>query len=328
MKTTRRLFVAVLAVTSLVACGPQDADLSEDPIVGPDSEMESNTNAVISGAVKGSTIQVTATDGVRLRKGPGTTYETITVAPYLNTANVLNPTPTNGFYSVNYQGSVGWTHGDWWSVRAGLYVNQHKLTANEEKWMRWIASKTMPRLSGTRDGRLTVASRVGWWSLKEGILGLDNPLVFSSGYDPYTDQNVPLAPLQTWPYSVWQVGIAGIQVYNVDAVAAENTMKSLYPGMTSAQILGQTAISAGFASGTSTYNAIVNSSGALRRSWVLRNHGAGFTMEEPFVTADCVNGTQYWCWGSWYPSSYYSPNKTEALESIREVKAILDSLAP
>src|SRR3954447_25037399 len=99
-----RSLLPFLLATALTACGPE---LGESPEVSA-GELETNTAAVISGASRGSTVQGSATDGVNVRSGPGTTYGVLVTVPYLKTATVLNATPSNGFYQVDYQGTVGW----------------------------------------------------------------------------------------------------------------------------------------------------------------------------------------------------------------------------
>src|SRR5690242_5643708 len=88
-----RSLLPFLLASALAACGPE---LDESSRI-PTGELEANTAAVISGASRGSTVQVNATDGVNLRSGPGTTYGIVATAPYLKTATVLNATPSNGF---------------------------------------------------------------------------------------------------------------------------------------------------------------------------------------------------------------------------------------
>lgn len=62
----------------------------------------------------GSTL--TSTADVNLRKGPGTGYDIITVVPTGSDVTVVNGTPDNGFYKVDYQGQVGWSSGKYYST--------------------------------------------------------------------------------------------------------------------------------------------------------------------------------------------------------------------
>ncbi|HEY0637213.1 MAG TPA: SH3 domain-containing protein [Pseudonocardiaceae bacterium] len=281
--------------------------------------------AALSSPPRGTTIR--AVEGVNLRTGPSTGDAVITVVPAGHTASVLSATPSNGFYRVNYQGSTGWTHGDYWNAVPGIVVNGYQVSADEERWLRWIAANTVARVEGSRATKLTTTSRVAWWSLKEGVLEL-NPV------HPYSNCAYPsdhhIGPLETCPAGyAWQVGIAAAQVPNYPMSTTEATALRLYPGSTITQVLAHTANYAGYATGTATHTAIVNSTGSLRNSWLLRNHGVGFTHVAPTVYTECISGTRYWCYGTgWLESRLYAPDKTTALRVIRELSATLDSLAP
>ncbi len=317
-----RSLLPFLLATALNACGP---GVEESPGVSAD-ELETNTAAVITGASRGSTVQ--AVEGVNLRSGPGSTYGVLLTVPAGKTATVLNATPSGGFYQVDYQGTVGWTHGDYWNVVAGLWVNGYQLNATQDKWVRWIATYSVPKLQGTRDARLTVAARVAWWSLKEGVLDLTNPFAYSNCNT--TSGDVRIGPLETCAAGrAWQVGIPGVQVPNYSLATVQSTSASIHSTLTEAQVLAATATQAGYASGTSTYNGIVNSTGDLRKSWLLRNHAVGITLQEPTVTRECITNSYSWCYGTgWSTTARYAPNRTEALESIQELKALMDGLAP
>ena len=105
----------------------------------------------------------------------------------------------------------------------------------------------------------------------------------------------------------------------------QNTSATIHSTITEAQVLGASANQAGYATGTSTYNSIVNSTGDLRKSWLMRNHAVGITLEETTVTYECVTNSYGWCYGTaWPTTARYAPNRTEALESMRELKAIMD----
>jgi hypothetical protein len=314
----------VLVASVMTGCGPEE---EAGPLAVPVEEQARSRAAVISGATRGATVR--AVEGVNLRSGASTSSGVLLTVPAGQTATVLDPTPSGGFYKVNYQGTVGWTHGDYWTVQQGLWVNGYALSSTQEQWVRWIGTYSVPKLLGDREARLTVASRVAWWSLKEGVLGLANPFVYSNCSTASGDTRIePLATCAAgW---AWQVGLSGVQVPNIRTLAqAQSTSASIHKSLSESQVLGATANQAGFATGTATYNSIVNSSGDLRKSWLLRNHAVGITLQEPFVTSDCITGSISWCYGtSWTESARYAPNRAEALESIREIKAILDGIAP
>lgn len=205
-----------------------------------------------------------------------------------------------------------------------LVVNGITLNANQDKWVRWIAANTVPKLSGTRDARLTKAARVTWWSLKEGVLSLANPLPYSNC------NNVHVGPTLVCSAGyAWQVGISGIQPGNVSLSSSEGTALALYPGSTIQNVLANAAVAAGYASGTSTYNSIVASTGSLRNSWLLRQHAVAFTHQEPFINYECITNSYSWCYGTgWAETTAFAPNKQSALSAISQIKSILSSLAP
>ncbi len=207
----------------------------------------------------------------------------------------------------------------------GLVVNGTTLNANQDKWVRWIATNTVPKLPGaTHDERLTKASRVTWWSLKEGVLSLPNPFSYSNCNNVHVG---PLAGCST-AYA-WQVAISGIQGHTYSLAQTESTALALYPGSTIQSVLASAAVTAGFPSGSSTYNSIVASTGDLRKSWLLRQHAVGFAKQEPIVTSECITGTSSWCYGTlWAESAAFAPSKQASLNAISQIKSILSSLAP
>jgi hypothetical protein len=205
---------------------------------------------------------------------------------------------------------------------AGLVVNGHELTATEEANVRWIADNTVPRLAGDRETRLTAAARVTWWTLKEGVLGLENPHGFSHCDGTRLD---PLDACE--PECCWQVGIAAIQPQTFDPARAEQVAEELYPGNTAADVLAHTAVYAGYPEGSAGYERITQSSGSFRNSWLVRNHGVGFALNAPQVEAECIEDSLSWCFGTgWDTTAKYAPDKTAAMGSIEDLRAILDGL--
>ncbi len=313
-----RIVAVLTGLLLTAACGEGLEPGQEAP---PAELVESRTDAVISGVVRGSTVQ--ATSNVNLRSGPSTGYSILVTVPAGHSATILNPTPSGGFYYINYQGTRGWAHGDYWNTVAGLMVNGRTLDATQESRVRWIASNTVPRVLGTRDERLVKSSRVTWWSLKEGVLNVTNPHSYSNC------GGTRLGPLTGCTATTWQAGISGAQVWNYSLSSLESTALNLFPGKTVRDVLADAAIKAGYAAGTTTYNGIVASTGDLRRSWLVRHHAVGFTHNEATVTWECISQSKSWCYSpDWYPSSAFAPNRDAALRSMRELQAIFDGLAP
>lgn len=208
--------------------------------------------------------------------------------------------------------------------RAALVVNGHQLTAPEEANVRWIADNTVARLDGDRDTRLTKAARVTWWSLKEGVLGLENPHTYSNCDNVRLD---PLASCQ--PQCCWQVGNSATQVTTWDLARLEEVAQQRYPGESVEEVLAHTADYAGYPKGSAENEQVVNSTGLFRSSWMLRNHGVGFELNAPQVKAECIDDSLSWCYGTgWDTTAKYAPDKAASMGSIEDLRAILSDLAP
>ena len=193
-------------------------------------------------------------------------------------------------------------------------------------WLHHLAREVVPRLDGTRDERLTVAARVGWWSLKEGVLFLPNPIVFSNCN--FTTGDRRIGPLEVCPSGrAWQVGLAAAQVPGPTLPELEAIALRQLPGSTVDEILARTALEAGL--DPATADAVVASTGDLRRSWLLRTSSVGVTREEWLVTPQCVTGSAGWCYGTaWTSTRLYAPDAASVPGAISDVRAILDAVAP
>jgi len=216
-------------------------------------------------------------------------------------------------------------HPDAPAPKVACVVNGHTVPAASCQFLHEIAFQIIPPLAGTRDEKLTSAARVAWWSLKEGILSLANPYVYSNCNVP---PDTKYGPLQTCASGhAWQVGISGSQVPGTKLTTLEGLATQLFPGQTVSQVLEQAAQKAGLDAATTQM--VVASTGTLRNSWLLRVGSIGFTNQAPIVTGECITQSLSWCYSSaWSPSSLYAPNKTAALKSIADIKAIFGSLLP
>lgn len=202
------------------------------------------------------------------------------------------------------------------------------VTAQERHWLEYIGREVVPRLSGSRSSRLTTAARVAWWTLKEGVLGLDYAFEYSNCNFPSGDAHI--GPVDGCPVGrAWQVGLAASQVpwpyVDVDATAL-----ALHPGMSIEDVLWWTASEAGHdPSATDVGAAIVASTGDLRTSWLLRNPAVGFTNEVEVVTAECIEDSLSWCFGTgWDTTARYAPDRATAMAAIDDLYAAFDRLAP
>ncbi len=212
--------------------------------------------------------------------------------------------------------------------QATLVVAGHELWAREAEWVAYIAREVVPLLEGSREERLTAAARVTWWSLKEGVLDLDDALSYSNCSGPAGDQHI--GPIDVCGADrPWQVGLSGAQV-PWPYVDVEDTALALYPGQDLTDVLWATAVSAGHHPSTSSVGAaIVASTGDLRRSWLLRNPAVGFTDQTLVVTSECIDQSLSWCYGTgWDTSARYATDRATALDAMDDLYRILDTLAP
>ena len=211
-----------------------------------------------------------------------------------------------------------------------LTVNGYRLSDTEARWVRYTASAVVPYLSGGREQRLTTASRAAWWALKEGVWGLSDATAFSScNRAPGRDERLDAVTACYPSTAAWQVGLAAVQVPNFGSDEVERVALALFPGQSVVQVLAAAAREAGIDPASSTGQAIVASTGTLRRSWLLRASRVGFSLVVRNIEAECINGAQPWCYSAaWSPSSRYAPDRTAALRAMADLRAILASLAP
>jgi hypothetical protein len=211
----------------------------------------------------------------------------------------------------------------------GSTVNGHAMTAQQASWVSYFAWCAVPRLPGTRDARLTAASIVAWWALKEGVLDgtHPDPVGFSrcgAGSDHF------IGPLERCAVGrPWQVGAAGIQPSCCSLSTLEDSAAMLFPEMTETQLLSGAAVEAGYAVGGADHGRIIGSTGAQRASWLLRVTAIGFLRQEPIVTSECIAASKSWCYGTLWPTSAsYAPDKPSAMRAMSDLRAILDVLSP
>lgn len=59
---------------------------------------------------------LTATTDVNLRNGPGTSYAVLDLVPSGAQVKVVSGTPSNGFYKIDYNGTVGWSSSNYYKA--------------------------------------------------------------------------------------------------------------------------------------------------------------------------------------------------------------------
>ena len=234
-------------------------------------------------------------------------------------------------------------------------VGGHKLTARQAGYVHTLASLIAQELPGSRAERATTLAYVTWWALREGILSLQQPHRFSSCTASLpsgccTDIHVdflgicePLpatltpksCPVQhkknerpcstQWTNQViWQVGMLGVQVTNYSDQQVMRAIASLSSNQTEATILAQ-VVGPDFANITDekTREAILASTGELRRSWLLRNPAVSAMLLVPTVKRCFLEQTSKqqripnWCITEGNP---FASSPTQAEQSLRDLK--------
>ena len=209
---------------------------------------------------------------------------------------------------------------------SGPTVNGNPVAEPACGWLEHTGRQVVPLLAGSRDERLDLASIVAWWSLKEGVYFLGNPIVYSNC--AFETGSEYIDPLETCPSGrAWQVGLSGIQVPTFLDEQPSQQAAALFPLLTEAEVLEQTAIEALLTQ--TEIDAVVVSTEPLRTSWLLRNSAIGFTLQVGIVEYECIDNDYSWCFGSgWTSTALYAPDKDAAMGSIADIRAIFDDLAP
>ena len=206
-------------------------------------------------------------------------------------------------------------------------ANGHEIAEPACGWLKHVAREVVPNLAGSRSERLTDAARVAWWALKEGVMSLENPIVYSNCHFE-SGGDMRIGPLKTCPSGqAWQVGLSGVQVPGESLSELKTTVQNLYPNSTVDDVLRETAKSAKLTQ--NQLGQVVNSSGRLRVSWLLRNSAVGFSRQVDPVTAECIDGTRSWCFGTgWETTRKFAPDEKGARQAIRDIRQFLDAVAP
>lgn len=188
------------------------------------------------------------------------------------------------------------------------------LNARETGWLRYIRDSVVPHLLGSDEQRAHTAAVVSWWALKEGILDLPNPIAHSLCHEGSGGDRT-IGPLEVCNGAIWQVGISGVQAYAPSDARLESVTRAVRPGESGAAILRSAAEAAGL--DASAVEAVATSSGALRRSWLLRDPAIAFEVQSPYVESGCLSGkTPSWCFGSWPTARAFASSIGRAHEAV------------
>jgi hypothetical protein len=108
----RRSAAVVVATASLASCSAA----APDPASFAPSEpaIDEGTDPVTSSLPVGSVLQATA--NLNLRKGASSSYSVLEVIPKGDTVTLLQSAPSNGYYKVDHDGTVGWSYGKYLSL--------------------------------------------------------------------------------------------------------------------------------------------------------------------------------------------------------------------
>jgi hypothetical protein len=198
-----------------------------------------------------------------------------------------------------------------------MALEQLQLNSREKYWIDYIKNNVVSRLPGSASEKARTAAVVAWWALKEGILDLSNPLRHSlCGAEQ-------VGSLQTCPGRAWQVGLSGIQPNAISLAQAESTAQRVYPGKSINSILRQIALDID----SSVASQVENSTGDLRKSWLLKDPAISFTIQRPFVETQCINGNASWCFGNWDTAKKYASSNARIRDVINTLQNYYQSTA-
>lgn len=209
-----------------------------------------------------------------------------------------------------------------------LLVRGIELDAEQDLWVRYIATHVVPLVLGSASERIDKSAYVTWWALKEGVLNVNNPLSYSNCSFP-PDQTIGPAEICPDPDNAWQVGLSGVQAAWRTLESVEQLASTVLAQATIGEILVDAAATAGFGASTSLGLTIASSDDRLRLSWLLRNGPVGFEAQYSPVYNQCFVSSEPWCFGSGWPTSAaFAPSQAGALQAIDDLKSIFQALAP
>jgi hypothetical protein len=207
---------------------------------------------------------------------------------------------------------------------APLQVRDVTLDEEQDLWVRYIAEHVVPLVPGTESERIDKCAYVTWWSLREGVFHMNNPLSYSNCSIP-PDEYIGPVDVCPDPGHAWQVGISGVQAAWQTLEGVEAVALTVFPQQSLSQILIDAAATAGFGASTSLGQTIATSTDRLRISWLLRSGPVGFAAQYPAVHGQCFVNVQPWCFASGNP---FAPSQAASLEVIADLTAIFEALAP
>lgn len=191
------------------------------------------------------------------------------------------------------------------------------LNARESHWINYIQNNVVPKLLGSSSERAKTAAIVSWWALKEGVFDLPNPWRHSLCHTSAGDRQI--GDLEVCQNPTWQVGLSGIQVNATNLSHVENIARQIYKTDNIPSILRKISNDANVPENIKT--SIENSTGQLRKSWLLRDPAISFTIQKQFVQTGCIDKSFSWCFGNWETARKFASSK----ERIQNVIGSLSS---
>jgi hypothetical protein len=205
-----------------------------------------------------------------------------------------------------------------------LQVRGVTLDAEQDLWVRYVAKHVVPALPGTASERIDKSAYVTWWSLREGVFHMNNPLSYSNCSFP-PDQYIGPVDICPDPGNAWQVGVSGVQAAWRTLADVEALALTVFPQQSPTDVLVDAASTAGFGASTSLGQTIATSTDRLRISWLLRNGPVGFEAQYPTVHGECFVDVKPWCFAS---GDAFAPSQAGALDAIADLTAIFEALSP
>ncbi len=117
MTSQLRSLIAVfftLMATVVVACAPGTNDPASQDLVGADEDTASKEDGLSGSIPVGTTLK--STTGVNLRSGPSTSKSILYTVPEGSKVVVQQAAPSNGFYKVKHNGTIGWSYGAYYVI--------------------------------------------------------------------------------------------------------------------------------------------------------------------------------------------------------------------
>lgn len=115
----RRCYQLVIAVslTSAVVIAGCAASPDGRDLVGVDEDVDHQQEGVTGSIAIGT--ELVATANVNVRTGASKGHTIVDVVAKGETVVIQSSTPQNGFYQIEHDGTVGWSHGNYYSLASG-----------------------------------------------------------------------------------------------------------------------------------------------------------------------------------------------------------------